>query len=152
MPVATTEPLVSSVKVVGDVLAVRVSPVARLNAPALSHVPPEYDAEALTFTVPSFVTPPVIVRPLLPAPASVEIVPSLTRVDPMASVDALPQPLLVRERCPVELMRSVSPAAVFFVVSVTLSEQVPCTFSASWSPFVPDPSTSASTDSAPDDG
>ena len=94
-----------------------------------------------------------MVRPPLPAPSVVLIVPSLTSVEPIDSVEAFPQPELVRTRFPVELMRSLSPAiAVFFVASVTLSEQVPWMFSVSWSPLVPEPRTSESTVSVPTEG
>ncbi len=70
-----TEPPVSLVKVEGDVPTVQTWPSAMFNAPALSHVPPVNVPDALMFTVPLLVTLPVTVRPPLPAPRSVEMVP-----------------------------------------------------------------------------
>ena len=132
VPVVATEPPVSSVKVEGDVLTVIVSAVAMFSGPALSHVPPEKDSDALTLTVPLLVRPPVMVR-APPAPLVGVMVPSFTRVEPIERVDALPQLLLVRTRFPVECdevgVGTVDDA--FFVARVTSSEQVPCTLSVS---------------------
>ncbi len=51
-------------------------PVAMAKVPELSHVPPEYEPEAFTFTWPLLVKVPVIVR-APPTPLSTSTVPAL---------------------------------------------------------------------------